>query len=150
MKPAYVLFGWAGFLLLGGVIAFLLAPKGANAKTALIIPGACAVLAVVCGLFAERTAGATSGTVLAFAFAVLCGWRAWSAGGAVRAYQDGQASFERAVAEKRFEPTDAARERFLEESGAPSHDKSYLRNLLWVLAVASFAACILLLWGPRP
>lgn len=39
---------YAGLLVAGGVIAYLIAPPDAKAATALIVPSACAVLVAVC------------------------------------------------------------------------------------------------------
>jgi hypothetical protein len=152
MKPALLLWSFAAVLVVAGVVAFLSAPKGANAKTALIVPGACAVLVAVCALLAGGTLGGAgaartgrvAGTVLAFVIAALVGWRAWSAGTAVRAYRDAEAGFAAEVAAGRAERTDPARIAFFEARGAPDHDKSYLRNLLWGLAGAGLLAGALL------
>jgi hypothetical protein len=144
MLAAGVLFIYAIGLALAGVLAFLMAPEGANAKTALIVPGACAV---VIALLAIGVAVAKKGKlkrglhiaalVLMLVFAGAFSQRAMKASGAVQAYRNAAAQVDAAVAGGEVEDTPEAREAFFERELAPNHDKSYLANTLWGLVVFS-------------
>jgi len=154
-KAAAAMFLYAAVMVAGGVAAYAMAPEGANARTALIVPVACAgamVLSAILALQVHRQVvvgriGLTLGLVLPLVFAVVIGFRAVKTGGAVTAYREARAAYE---AQEGADPSDAAaRAAFFESRGAPDHDKSYLRNVLWVLTAASAGAFALVL-AKRP
>jgi uncharacterized membrane protein len=79
------MFLYAAFLLLCGLIAFAWSGFAANAKTALIVGGATAVVMALCAWLASmlhrnRAAGMIgvhAGLILPLVFAALFGWRAF-------------------------------------------------------------------------
>lgn len=165
MKAAALMVGYAVLMLAGGTWAYASAPPGANAATALIVPAAVAVVMLVCAAMAallarQRTVGMIGihlGLVLPLLFAGAIGWRASAATQAVQDYRAGEALFRAAVAEGRVaSDTPEARATFLAGQAidgrkVPDHDKTYLRNALWVLAglsLVTFGA--LLLARPKP
>ena len=80
-KAALLLFVYAATMIGLGVVAYTLAPEGANAMTALIIPGATGLLAVVTGimcLLGKKPAmiGVHAGLVLPLLFAAAFASRA--------------------------------------------------------------------------
>jgi hypothetical protein len=144
MVAAMMLLVYAAMLLGAGVLAYSSAPDGANAKTALIVPGACAaVMLVLAGVVAVVRKGKAAraahilALVLMLVFAGAFSMRAMKASDGVRAYRNAEEQYVEAIAEGRVEDTPGARAAFYEESGAPDHDKSYLANTLWGLVVAS-------------
>jgi hypothetical protein len=144
MLAAGVLFIYAIGLALAGVLAYSMAPEGANAKTALFVPGACAA---VIALLAAGVAIAKRGKlkrglhiaalVLMLVFAGAFAQRAMKASGAVQAHRNAAAQLESAIESGEVADTPEAREAFFEREGAPDHDKSYLANTLWGLVVFS-------------
>lgn len=86
----------------GGITAFLLAPEGANAVTALIAPGIAAVLMLLCAAMTAALPkskplgmiGIHLGMVLPLLFAVGIGMRAVKTGEAVAEYKEKYAEFE--------------------------------------------------------
>ncbi|MEL7472581.1 MAG: hypothetical protein AAGK04_04625 [Planctomycetota bacterium] len=160
MRAGVVLLVYAGLLLLGGMIAFGMAPPGANAMTALIVPGVCAVLIDVCGVLVivgaarRRRAlvmiGAHAGLVLSLLFSVAFAMQGWTRLGQAR---------ERAEAVERYEAgelsgaaaTDAGLSAFLEAQDLPAHDTMYLAVILLSLAAISVLAFVaLVLSRPKP
>lgn len=155
-KAAAIMIGYAVLLVLGGLIAFFMAPEGANAATAIIIPGACAVVMAVCAALAYRfprsrragMIGIHLGIVFTLLFLVGIGARAWAATAGVAAYRSAVAEFRATDSE---EAENQTLEAHLAARGLPDHDKAYLRNMLWGLAILSFLAFVaLLLNRPRP
>ncbi len=147
---ARAMFGYAAVLVVAGVVAFLLAPEGANATTALAVPAGCGVVMVVCGLLSRMIGkskplgmiGIHLGLLFALMFAAVIGMRAVKTGEAVDAYREADAVWQpRAAAGA----SDALREMHFEGAGAPDHDKTYLRNTLWFLAAASVLAFFVIL-----
>ena len=156
-KAAAAMFLYAAIMVGGGVAAYALAPEGANARTALIVPMACAgamVLSALLALQLHRSValgktGLTLGLVLPLLFAAVIGFRAVKTGDAIAAYHHAAALYDVELAAGTVEPGPAARADFFARSEAPDHDKSYLRNTLWLLAAASVGAFALVL-AKRP
>ncbi len=158
MKSALVLFAYAAILVTGGVYAFLGAPEGANAATALIVPGACAAVMIVLGFIivsampdnpksAERVHIAA--IVLALVFAIAFGFRATSAAKAQGAYITAQSAWQTAVTTNDIEDSPEAKIAFFEARNAPDHSKAYLGNTLWILMGFSALAMVAML-ATRP
>jgi len=86
MKSARIMFVYAVFLAACGVVAFVMAPPGAHATTALLVPGVAAALMVISGLMANafhrnRTIGMIGihvGLVLPLVFAIAFGYCAYN------------------------------------------------------------------------
>lgn len=158
MQTAMVLGVYAAMLIVGGVFAYSSAPQGANAKTALIVPGVCATLALVFGLIASMGAahrrGARIGWYGGLALTALCAVafaaRAWGTTGRASEFRAVLGAYNSAVA---LDPTleqPERREAFFRERGAPDHDPTYLRNTLWALSALSVGAFFTLLGLRRP
>jgi len=156
-KVAAAMFLYAAVMFGGGMVAYVLAPEGANAKTALIVPAACAAAMVLCAMLSLQIhraytlgrIGVGLGLVLPLLFAAVIGFRAVKTGAAVSAYHEAQSAY---LAEREagtLSEGPAARTAFFEAREAPDHDKSYLRNTLWFLALAS-AGAFALIRAKRP
>jgi len=142
MKRGFVIvvLAYAAVLLDGGLTAFMTAPPEANAATALIVPGACAVVMLLCAVGASLIdrnravgmIGIHAGLVLPLVFAAAFAFRAMAAAEASAAYNDPAA--------------------VVAEGGeAPDHDKGYLAWTLWRLTGLSGVAFVgLLLQRPKP
>lgn len=144
MLAAGVLLIYAVGLVVGGAIAFSMAPEGANAKTALIVPGACAALIALLaiGVAAARKKGLKRGLHIAalalmLVFGAAFSQRAMAASGSVQAHRNAAAQLEAAIESGEVADTPEARAAFFEREGAADHDKSYLANTLWGLVVFS-------------
>jgi hypothetical protein len=146
-KAATVMFGYAAVLVATGVVAYSMAPEGANARTALVVPTVCAGLMVLSAILATRLAssrmlgmiGIHLGLVLPLLFAAGIGFRAHATGAAIDRHDVAQAEWNSAIAAG-ADASDQARQEFFAARDAPDHDKSYLRNTLWVLTVLSVGA----------
>ena len=157
MRYAILTFGYAALLLLAGVAAFLLAPEGANAKTALIVPGAAAVVVGLLALSLRATAGtpaskkmqlATMALALLFAFAFA--GRAITASPSVRAHLDAQQAYAQAVETGATPDTPEARRAFFEAREAPLYSRAYLTRTLWLLCGASIGFVGAMLMRGKP
>lgn len=144
MRASVVLIIYAASLFGAGLLAFSMAPEGANAKTALIVPGACAALIMVLAIaiLAIKSPGVrvklhVAALVLTLIFAAAFSLRAMDASGAVQAHRNAAAQLDRAIEAGQVEDTPEARQAFYEREDAPDHDKSYLATTLWVLVVLS-------------
>lgn len=152
---------YAAVLLAGGVIAFAIAPDKSEAKTALIVPAACATLVLIsAGLSALLTKskpagmiGIHLGLVLPLLFAVAIGYRAYGAAAGVARHQELRSAYETDLESGNPDAADGFvvyAERVHGEEVA-EHNKSYLRNTLFVLSAASTVAFVaLLVQRPRP
>lgn len=86
MKSARIMFAYAGFLIACGLAAYFMAPPGANATTALIVPSIAAGLMIVFGALANMYArhrqvgmvGIHVGLVLPLIFTIAFGYRAFN------------------------------------------------------------------------
>lgn len=156
-KAAAAMFLYAALLVGGGVLAYALAPEGANARTALIVPTACAgamVLSAILALQIHRVAalgraGLFLGVALPLLFGSVIGFRAWKTGGAVAAYRAAETEFVAAADRGEVAPGVEARREFFAARSAPDHDKAYLRNTLWALTAVSIGS-FLLIRAKRP
>jgi hypothetical protein len=147
-KAAAAMFLYAAVMVGGGVVAYVLAPAGANAKTALVVPVACAgamVLSAILTLQVHRSPllgkiGIGAGLVLPLLFAAVIGFRAVKTGDAVSAYRTAAIAYQDGRNAGTIPEGPEARAAFFEAQDAPDHDKSYLRNTLWFLPIASAVA----------
>lgn len=153
-RAAKVMFVYAVVMVAAGGVAFALAPEGANAATALAVPAACGAVMVVCGLLARasgsklRATGVYLGMVFALLFSAVIGMRAVKTGDAATAYQERAAQWDATIGAM-GDADDAIRTAFFDAVDAPDHDKSYLRNTLWFLTVASAGAFVGILVSRR-
>lgn len=154
MRYAIITVGFAAVLLLAGLVAFLLAPEGANASTALIVPGVCAAVMLVCALGLRGASGGPKektvkavAVALATIFAVAFIMRGMAASADVKNYRDAVEAYRVVSPPSAEAPAPPAA--FFEQRGAPDHDKSYLARTLWLLAGASLGYVGAMLM-PRP
>lgn len=157
--PAAVMAAYAAIMILAGVIAFRSAPEGANAATALIIPGVAGVIMLICALMTSLAArnqrvgriGAHAGVMLTLLFTLLFGYTAWKRAGALERYPAAAAEYRQALEAGTVAATPEAQRAFFGERGASRHDITYLVRTLRVLTVASGAAfVVLLVLRPKP
>lgn len=147
-KAARAMFVYAAVMIIAGGIAFALAPEGAKATTALAVPAACGLLMILSGLLSKAIEkkyvlgmiGIHLGLILPLLFAIVIGIRAVKTGDAVTAYHDTNAAWQADPAAASGADSASRRAAFFEAAQAPDHDKSYLRNTLWFLTVASVIA----------
>ena len=93
-KAANAMFGYALVMLIAGMVAFGLAPVGANPVTALVVPAAFAVLMIACGLMARAIGskyvlgmvGIHLGLVFPILFAAMTAFRALKVDDPEKAY----------------------------------------------------------------
>ncbi|MEM1329033.1 MAG: hypothetical protein AAGG07_00585 [Planctomycetota bacterium] len=105
MKAPVVMSAYALVMVGGGLVAFTMAPEGANALTALIVPTVAALLMLVCAgasALINRSKpigmiGIHLGLVLPLVFAFGIGQRAMIATGASGEYRESRASFDAQV-----------------------------------------------------
>ena len=150
---------YAVVLIDAGINAFMLAPAGTNASTALIVPAACSVLILLCAggaalLPKNRALGMTgihAGLVLPLLFAAAFASRAYAASSASATYQEQRSAYAALQAGGDAAPaTFAAYLETLDEPG-PDHDKAYLAVTLWRLTgLSGVAFVVLLVQRPKP
>ena len=157
---ALVLFFLGDTLLALGFIAFMLAPEGAKASTALIVSGASAALlwifaglCVVPGKTAQMI-GIHGGLVLPLLLGGAFAFRGVSARSGVQAYEEQRAAFLETVNAGDAQDTHEAYEAWIEETGADpklDHDKTYLMAILFTMAAVSFVTtAVLVAMRPKP
>lgn len=158
-KAAAIMVVYAVLLVLGGLIAFLMAPEGANAATAIIIPSVCAVIMLLCAALAWRMPasrrmgmiGIHLGLAFTLIFALGIGSRAWPTTQTVARYHQAVGEFEAATTGADPAASEQTLAEYLAAQDLPDHDKTYLRNMLWALTALSVGAFIaLLLARPAP
>ncbi len=149
-----VIIAYALAMILCGVTAFLLAPEGAKAITALIIPGVCALVMLGLALVEARAARSGVGlarrahlaaVILTLVFGGAFSWRAAKTNLASMKHQQAATEFARMVESGAAQNTPEERRQYFAAQGAADHDKTYLANTLWVLTAISAAAFIALL-----
>lgn len=158
MQAAVILVIYAVLLVIAGVYAYASAPPEANAKTALIVPGVCAGIALVCAaLTAERRRNrrlARGALYAAMAFLLLFtvafAYTGAKRAAATAAYERVEGAYRTAAELDPALAEPAAREAYFRERGAPAHNPAYLRNTLWALTALSAAAFTVLLSLRRP
>jgi hypothetical protein len=154
---ASAMFFYAMLMVGAGVTAFALAPETANAKTALIVPVACAGAMVLCAILSlqiERAKvlgmiGIHMGLIFPILFAGVIGFRAVATGEKVAQYKVAELEYATALEQREVDNGAGARTAFFTAREAPDHDKSYLRNTLWFLTIASLGSFGLIL-AKRP
>lgn len=168
-RAAVVMFLYAALMLSLGILAYLIAPPGANAKTAVFVTGACALVMVAMGVmslmvYKKRKVGMIGihlGLILPIIFASLFLMRAGSNYRSSGVYRYFDNAYQVDLKERSAQDTAALRESFL--SGArpkwaadiPQGDKGYLGFILTMLFGVSVAAFVVLLLSrpqlpPRP
>lgn len=158
-RAATIMFLYAALLVAFGVLAYLIAPPGANAKTAVIATGACAFIMAAMAVMtlmikSKRTVGMVGihlGLLLPLVFAGVFLMRAGAAyrSSGVHRYFDN--AYVADIEDRGAEDTTANRDSFL--SGAkpefgdeiPEGDKAYLGFILTMLFGVSVAAFMFLL-----
>ncbi len=158
-RAATIMFLYAALLLAFGILAYLIAPPGANAKTAVIATGACAAIMIAMGIMtlmikSKRKVGMIGihlGLILPLVFAGVFLMRAGKnyRDSGVHRYFD--KAYHADIKDRGAEDTPDNRESFL--SGAkpefaadiPEGDKAYLGFILTMLFGFSVAAFMFLL-----
>lgn len=154
-----IMFLYAALMLTFGVLAYLIAPPGANATTAIIATGACAAIMVAMGVMSlmiktKRKVGMIGihlGLVLPLVFAGVFLTRAGSNYRSSGVYNYFEDSYQADIKSRDVTDTDSLRESFLSgakpENGKdiPEYDKAYLGFILTLLFGFSVAAFMFLL-----
>lgn len=163
------MFLYAALMVAFGVLAYLIAPPGANATTAIIATGACAAIMVAMGVMSlmiktKRRVGMIGihlGLVLPLVFAGVFLMRAGSNYRSSGVYNYFEDSYQADIESREVTDTDSLRESFLSgakpENGEdiPEYDKAYLGFILTLLFGFSVAAFMFLLlsrpeFPPKP
>ncbi|MFI4891999.1 MAG: hypothetical protein ACIAQ0_00995 [Phycisphaerales bacterium JB058] len=158
-RAAIVMFLYAALILTFGIMAYLIAPPGANAKTAVVVTAICAVVMSARGVMTlmihkKRNIGMIGihvGLLLPLIFASLFLMRAGSNYRASGVYNYFQNAYQADLDDRKAEDTTANRDSFLSgakpESGdeIPTGDKGYLGFILTMLFGVSVAAFVVLL-----
>ncbi|TVQ63668.1 MAG: hypothetical protein EA379_03475 [Phycisphaerales bacterium] len=157
MRYFILTLAYAAVLLLAGIVAFLLAPEGARATTALIVPGFAAAFMVLLAIGMRATAGTPTSKkiqlaaiAMAVLFALAFGGRAASASPKVRAHMDAQQAYTQAVETGATPDTPEARRAFFEARDAPPYSPGYLTRTLWLLCGASLGYAGAMLMRGKP
>jgi len=155
LKAAIIMIVYAVAMLLIGSVTFMISPPGASSLTALIVPGACAALMVICAVLTIMGAGAARqgkgvgkhgmlgvhlGILLPLLFMLAIMFRALPA---TTAYLDVRNALDTKV------PLPAAMA-VLNEDSLKAFTKDYLAVSLWSLtALSGFAFVTLLFLRPK-
>jgi hypothetical protein len=158
MKAALIMFAYSTALLIGGILAYGMAPEGAKAKTAIIVPVACAVVMDLCAFLAMQIRGSRrlgmigihAGLAFTLLFSIMIGARAWATTKQVANYPAALAAYDEASKTDKSLLEPAARKAFFTSRQAPDHDKTYLQKNLWMLSAAGALAFLgMLVVRPR-
>ncbi len=159
IKAALMMVVYALVLVMGGVVAYMLAPEGANAATALIVPSACAALMIACAVMTlmlkknKRVGmiGIHVGLILPLVFTAAFIQRAVAGYGSIGAYKEANAAYVEAVANDATLAEEENREAFFKEKDAPDHSKAYLVATLALLSGSSVMGFFALIsMRPKP
>lgn len=158
-RASVVMFLYSALMLSLGILAYLIAPPGANAKTAVIVTGACAFIMLAMGVMSmmihkKRKVGMIGihlGLILPLIFATLFLMRAGTNYRASGVHRYFQTAYLAEVKAGTFKDTPDDRTAFL--TGArpkaageiPDGDKGYLGFILTMLFGVSVAAFVVLL-----
>lgn len=153
------MFLYAALMLAFGILAYLIAPPGANATTAIIATGACALIMVAMGIMTlmiktKRTVGMVGvhlGLILPLVFAGVFLMRAGTNFRSSGVYRYFEHAYQADIENRGVADTTETRDSFL--SGAkpdqgkdiPQHDKAYLGFILTLLFGFSVATFMFLL-----
>lgn len=164
MRSAAVPFAFAIILLFAGGYAYLSAPESANAATALIFPGACAVIMIILGLaLVVAIPGRMGlarvvhlvGVVLSLLFMVAFVMRAIPTVKQSNAYRIAAQEHQQRIEDGQLEDTPADRAAHFEQYDqahpsvdVPDHDKQYLAFTLFTLSAVSALAFVGMLATP--
>lgn len=158
-RASVVMFLYAALILTFGILAYLIAPPGANAKTAVVVTGLCALVMLAMGVMSmmvhkKRKIGMIGihlGLILPLVFAVVFLMRAGASYRSSGVYQYFDHAYQVDIKGRQAADTPANRESFLSgakpESGRdlPAGDKGYLGFILTMLFGVSVAAFVVLL-----
>jgi hypothetical protein len=159
MKAVLIMFAYSTALLIGGLLAYGMAPEGSKAITAIIVPVGCAVVMDLCAFLAMQIRtnrrlgmiGIHAGLVFTLLFAIMIGARAYATTKQVANYPAASAAYAEAVKADRGLAEPQNRKAFFKGQNAADHDKTYLRNNLWALSAAGFLAfAAMLAMRPKP
>ncbi len=153
------MFLYAALILTFGILAYVIAPPGANAKTAVVVTGICALVMVVMGVMSimihqKRRIGMIGlhlGLLLPLIFAVVFLMRAGASYRSSGVYKYFDHAYQVDLKDRNAQDTIANRESFLSgakpEAGKdiPEGDKGYLGFILTMLFGVSVAAFVVLL-----
>ena len=166
-KAAIIMFVYAALLVGGGVWAFVMAPEGAKAGTALFSSGASALLMIVCGvgsllirrLYVPGMIAIHVGMLLPLLFGVTFAWRAGESFRASGRYEYAEARYREFLMESGGQVSPDGMTVYLEDLSVqgnkdagikavklPDHDKAYAGNMLtglFGISVAAFTALVL-------
>ncbi|MEC9374076.1 MAG: hypothetical protein VYC34_09535 [Planctomycetota bacterium] len=144
-------------LIIAGLTAYTLAPPQANAATALIVPGVCAVImlaigvgVLVTGRKSVKTAGRIHlvGVILTLVFLAAFVSRAIPTMRATNAYEQASQDYRRQVEAGTIDSSESARTAFYEGKGVPDHSKFYLGATLFTLSAAAALTFVVMLATP--
>ncbi|GAB5497043.1 MAG: hypothetical protein Phyf2KO_21230 [Phycisphaerales bacterium] len=158
-RVATIMFLYAALMVSFGVLAYLIAPAGANATTAIIATGACAAIMVAMGVMSlminkKRKVGMIGihlGLILPLVFAGVFLMRAGSNYRSSGVYGYFEDAYQADLESRDVTDSESLRESFLSgakpENGKkiPEHDKAYLGFILTLLFGFSVAAFMFLL-----
>ena len=170
LVPFLVLDVYATLMIMGGVLAFTMAPPEANPTTAIVIPGtfaalifACAAMVFAGGLPAINKPGLARlglnlGTVLALLIALAIAMPANARTKAWQKHPQALQEWNAALAAGTVQDQPEAKEAFFDERKAADHDITYLVYTLWGLtglSVLAFGALLVTrpkrdAWTPDP
>jgi len=159
MKAAFIMFAYSTALLIGGLLAYGMAPEGSKAVTAIIVPVACAVVMDICAFLAMQIRtnrrlgmiGIHAGLAFCLLFSIMIGARAYATTKQVANYPAASTAYTEAVKADRTLAEPQKRKAFFKEQKAADHDKTYLRNNLWALSAAGLLAFVAMLAvRPKP
>jgi hypothetical protein len=140
-------------MIAGGLYAFTSAPPEASRATAIIVPGACAVVMLVLAALIFRARFSPTLIIVAgvvtLLFALVILFPARARGRALENFPAAAAAWaeatkadpslaERAAADR------TVRRGFFRERNSPDHDQAYLVRTLWTLSVSNFVSTALL------
>jgi len=158
-RASVVMFLYAALILTFGILAYLIAPPGANAKTAVIVTGLCALVMLAMGVMSmmvhkKRKIGMIGihlGLILPLVFAVVFLMRAGASYRSSGVYKYFDHAYQVDIKDRKAADTPENRESFLSgakpDSGRdlPTGDKGYLGFILTMLFGVSVAAFVVLL-----
>ncbi|HED54277.1 MAG TPA: hypothetical protein ENJ00_08765 [Phycisphaerales bacterium] len=158
-RTSVIMFLYAALLVTFGVLAYLIAPPGAHAQTAVVVTAICALLMVAMGVLSmlihkKRNLGMIGihvGLLLPMVFAVAFLVRAGSAYRSSGVYRYFERAYQAEVKTGDIADSADARSAYLEEAkpdrgkDLPSGDKAYLGLILTILFGVSVAAFVVLL-----
>jgi hypothetical protein len=157
LAPAFVLGFYAVVLVSAGLIAYFSAPAGAQAASAIIVPGAAAVLVWIAGVVTmigvRRSrvgrVGFWAGVVLSALFVILFALPAESRSRQLANFPAAREAWAEALSTGSVKDDPSEKRAFFKARQSPTHDTTYLVKTFWTLTGSSVLAFAALL-GVRP